>query len=260
MIINQSDLKKIAEDCAEKIRNAVSEGNFFTEPFKHFHVDNFLPVELANLCIEAFPPLEDKIWEFSHIKDIEVKYRTKWESEFDIPDNIIYAIRILNSSLFMNEISKVMGITKLVPDSYFTGGGLNVTKKNGLLDVHIDGNYHDATGLNRRLNALIYLNPGWEDSWGGEFGIYDKEGKTCVKKIAPLFNRLVVFDTHDSSFHGIPGKINFPESTSRKSILLYYYTKEKRPQDQVTIDRPHSALWKKLNFLDKNRKKTRNYY
>lgn len=260
MIINQSDLKKIAEDCAEKIRSAVSEGNFFTEPFKHFHVDNFLPVELANLCIEAFPPLEDKIWEFSHIKDIEVKYRTKWESEFDIPDNLIYAIRILNSSLFMNEISKVMGIDKLVPDSYFTGGGLNVTKKNGLLDVHIDGNYHDATGLNRRLNALIYLNPDWEQSWGGELGFYDKEGKTCVKKIAPLFNRLVVFDTHDSSFHGIPGKINFPENTSRKSILLYYYTKEKRPQDQVTIDKPHSALWKKLNFLDKNRKKTRNYY
>jgi Rps23 Pro-64 3,4-dihydroxylase Tpa1-like proline 4-hydroxylase len=260
MVINQSDLKRIAEDCAEKIRIAVSHGNFSEEPFKHFYVDNFLPVDLANLCLKAFPPLEDKIWEFSHIEGVEEKYRTKWESEFDIPDNLIYVIRILNSSLFMNEISKVMGIAKLVPDSYFTGGGLNETKKNGLLDVHIDGNYHDATGLNRRLNALIYLNPDWEQSWGGELGLYDNEGKTCVKKIAPLFNRLLVFDTHDSSFHGIPGKINFPENASRKSIVLYYYTKEKRPQDQVTIEKPHSALWKKLNFLDKNRKKTRNYY
>jgi Rps23 Pro-64 3,4-dihydroxylase Tpa1-like proline 4-hydroxylase len=260
MMINQLDLKRIAEDCAEKIRVAVSHGNFSAEPFKHLHVDNFLPVELANLCLEAFPHLEDEIWEFSNIKDVECKYRTKWESEFDIPDNLIYAIRILNSSLFMNEISKVMGIGKLVPDSYFTGGGLNITKKNGLLDVHVDGNYHDATGLNRRLNAIIYLNPDWEESWGGEFGLYDNEGNNCVKKIAPLFNRLVVFDTHDKSFHGIPNLVNFPEGTNRKSILLYYYTKEKRPQDQTRIAKPHSALWKKLNFLDKNRKKTRNYY
>ena len=60
------------------------------------------------------------------------------------------------------------------------------------LDVHVDGNYHDATGLNRRINALLYLNPEWEESWGGEFGIYNNDGSVQLKKIAPIFNRLVV--------------------------------------------------------------------
>ena len=55
-----------------------------------------------------------------------------------------------------------MGIKKIIPDPYFTGGGLNVTTKGGLLDVHVDGNYHDATGLNRRLNAILYLNPNYK--------------------------------------------------------------------------------------------------
>jgi Rps23 Pro-64 3,4-dihydroxylase Tpa1-like proline 4-hydroxylase len=87
------------------------------------------------------------------------------------------SVRILNSAPFLQAMSKVMGIQKIIPDPYFTGGGLNVTMRGGLLDVHVDGNYYDATGLNRRLNALVYLNPNWQEEWGGEFGVYDAEGE-----------------------------------------------------------------------------------
>ena len=215
---------------------------------------------MADICSKSFPADDDDVWESANDKDIEIKLRTKWDSEFDVPDYLVYAIRILNSSIFMRAMGQVMQIEKLVPDAYFTGGGLNVTKKGGLLDVHVDGNYHDATGLNRRLNALVYLTPGWDESWGGEFGIYDEKGEVCIKKVAPLFNRLVVFDSHDKSFHGLPDPINFPENKPRKSILLYYYTKEPRSEDQVTVEQPHSALWKKRDFLDKRGNKTRDYY
>ena len=92
-------------------------------------------------------------------------------------------VRILNSSIFLKALSKVFSIPKIMPDPYFTGGGLNITERGGLLDVHVDGNYHDASGLNRRLNILIYFNPGWKKSWGGEFGIYSNNGKKCLKKL-----------------------------------------------------------------------------
>ena len=127
------------------------------------------------------------------------------------------------------------------------------------MDVHVDGNYHDASGLNRRLNILIYFNPGWKKSWGGEFGIYSDNGKKCIKKIEPLFNRMIAFDTHDYSFHGLPNPINFPKNKSRKSLILYYYTREKRPKKQTKISKPHSALWLKKNFLDKKGKVVRKY-
>ena len=114
--------------------------------------------------------------------------------------------------------------------------------------------------MNRRLNALVYLNPEWQDDWGGEFGVYDESGEHCLKKIAPLFNRLVVFDSHDKSFHGLPDPVNFPEGEPRRSILLYYYTKENRPGEQIVVESPHSALWKKRDLLDKRGSRERNYY
>ncbi|MCZ8173460.1 MAG: 2OG-Fe(II) oxygenase, partial [Brevundimonas sp.] len=164
-----------------------------------------------------------------------------------------------NSAMFLQAMGERLGIDKLVPDPYFTGGGLNVTTKSGLLDVHVDGNYHDATGLNRRVNALLYLNHDWKPEWGGEFGIYDNAGENCVKKVAPLFNRLVIFDSHDRSYHGLPDPLNFPDGEYRRSVILYYYTKEPRPASQITTEAPHSALWKKRGFVDKRGNKTREF-
>ena len=94
---------------------------------------------------------------------------------------------------------------------------------------------------------------------GGEFGLYDETGDKLIKKIAPIHNRLVIFDTNDKSFHGLPDPLNFPEGHARRSIILYYYTKEERPSEQVTVNQPHSALWKKKGGLDKRGNKTRKF-
>lgn len=257
--MKQTDLKKIAQDCALKIETSKVNEQKFDFPFKHIVIDNFFPKEFADTLFESFPNLDSEHWEVTNDPDIEVKHRSNWKSEFDIPEEILPAIKILNSSIILRSMSDAIGIKKLIPDPYFSGGGLNVTVSGGLLDVHVDGNYHDATGLNRRVNAILYLNPGWKNGWGGEFGLYDNEGEKMVKKIEPLFNRLVIFDTHDKSYHGLPDPLNFPEPNNRKSIILYYYTVESRPKSQVEIIQPHSALWKKRGGLDKRGNKTRDF-
>jgi hypothetical protein len=257
---SQAELKRMAVACADKIRNAREGEQYFDEPYKHVVVDDFFDERLAADCLARFPDLNDPSWEHANDADIEVKYRTTWQSEFDIPDGIVEAVRILNSAEVLRAMAQRMGIAKVVADPYFTGGGLNVTTRGGLLDVHVDGNYHDATGLNRRMNALVYLNPGWKPEWGGEFGVYDKTGKTCLKKVAPLYNRLVIFDSHDFSYHGLPDPVAFPQDSPRRSILLYYYTKEPRPSSQIAVDKPHSALWVKRDLMDKRGNKTRNFY
>lgn len=255
----QSELRDMAIACSNKVKNAKPGIEYFVEPYKHVVIDNFFTSELAEICLTHFPKPNDPTWEKTNDTDIEVKQRTTWASEFDIPEGLVDAVRILNSSLFLKAMGELMDIPKIVPDPYFTGGGLNETYRGGLLDVHVDGNYHDASGLNRRLNAIVYLNKNWQPHWGGEFGIYDGKGEVCVKKVEPLFNRLVIFDSHDYSFHGLPDPLNFPENESRKSIILYYYTKAPRPSNQVAVEEPHSALWKKRGLNDKRGNKTRKY-
>lgn len=257
--MNQELMKSMAENCAAKVENAVQNVEYFNEPYKHMVLDDFFSDELADRLFTSFPPLDSDNWERTNDPDIEVKLRTKWTSEFDIPDGLLPAVRILNSSLFLKAMASRLEIPKLVPDPYFAGGGLNVTVSGGLLDVHVDGNYHDATSLNRRINAIVYLNPGWQPGWGGEFGIYDSTGETLVKKVEPIFNRLVIFDTNDFSFHGLPDPLNFPEDKARRSIILYYYTKESRPSSQIAVEEPHSALWKKRGLVDKRGNKKRDF-
>lgn len=237
MMSNQ-ELKYAALDAANRIRLA----DLKEDPYKYMVVDNAIFPRLIAKCDKEFP----NDLEYSLIPGVESKSRSNYSSEFDFPDSLGAAVRILNSSMVMRAISDKFDIQKIVPDSYFTGGGLNSMLPSDFLDMHIDGNYHDATGLNRRLNAILFLN----DDCGGHFLVDDKE------RIEPKAGRLVIFDTHDKSLHGVDATTITDE---RKSLILYYYTKEKRPKNQITVDEPHSALWKSTGFTDKNGDVTREY-
>lgn len=257
--MNNNELGTLAKSLASKIANAKSSQDYFSTPFQHVVIDNFLTSEIANQLLNGFPKADDPCWQKSNDEGIEIKARTNWQSEFDIPDSLSGVIRVFNSAPVLRAMGEVLNIPKLMSDPYYSGGGLNLSEKGGLLDIHVDGNYHDASGLNRRVNLLYYLNPNWSESWGGEFGIYDNDGERLVKAVAPIFNRCVIFDTHDKSYHGLPNPINFPANDPRRSILLYYYTVAQRPSSQTIEAKPHSALWKSKGYTDKRGSKTRDY-
>lgn len=256
---DQRYLKNVADNCAKLILSSRKSGAYSALPFQHIVIDDFFPTSFAEACLQCFPDLSDPCWEHSDDMGIEVKSRTTWASEFDIPDVLVDAVRVSNSSVVLRAMSKALGIPKLMPDPYFTGGGLNASRRGGHLDVHVDGNYHDASGLNRRVNLLVYLTKGWERSWGGEFGLYGPDGADLVKSVEPIFNRCIIFDSHDKSYHGLPNPIQFPENNPRRSLILYYYTAAQRPNHSVTTPDPHSALWRSKGFLDKRGNKTRDY-
>tara|TARA_E500000178_G_C16912087_1_gene703147 strand:+ start:439 stop:1221 length:783 start_codon:yes stop_codon:yes gene_type:complete len=258
--MNQEQLKLELDKCLKKILDAKLNGQFYIDPFKHIIVDNFFSQNIAEEALKSFEILDKKKWDSVNDVDIEIKMRSNWASEFDIPEKVLPCIRILNSAPFLNVMNELFNIKGLLMDPYFKGGGLNITPKNGLLDIHVDGNFHDKTGAHRRLNAIVYLNKNWEKSWKGELGLYDKKGIKLIKSIEPIFNRLIIFQTNDYSFHGLPEPINFPENENRKSIILYYYSLSSRGKDEVNVKAPHSALWVKKKYNDKNGYKTRKIY
>ncbi len=52
---------------------------------------------------------------------------------------------------------------------------------------------------------------------------------TCIE---PLFNRLVIFNTYDTTFHGHPLALDFPDEYPRTSLAFYYYTSKDRPSSE----------------------------
>src|SRR4051812_47018495 len=88
----QTDLKRMATESSQKVIDAREGVEYFDEPFRHVVIDNFLDPKLADACLKNFPALDSKLWDHANDKDIEIKYRTKWQSEFDIPDGIVDAV------------------------------------------------------------------------------------------------------------------------------------------------------------------------
>ena len=88
--------------------------------------------------------------------------------------------------------------------------------------MHLDYSLHPVTGKERRLNLILYLNDGWDESWGGELELWDGTFTSCRVKVPPLFNRAVLFRTSDLSYHGLPRPLRCPKTTGRKSLAVYY--------------------------------------
>ena len=130
----------------------------------------------------------------------------------------------MNSHPVLQFLEKLTGIGGLIPDPSFAGGGCHQIEPGGKLQVHVDFNKLQPANLDRRINLLIYLNKDWKEEYGGHFELWDAEGKACVKRVLPLFNRCVVFSTTQTSYHGHPHPLTCPEGWTRKSIALYYYT------------------------------------
>jgi len=219
-------------------------------PFPHCVIDDLFDGSLIDEILNEFPSVSDPIWESSNQEQIQVKLRSNWETDDDIAPATRSVVHFLNSGAFMKRLSVICGIDKLISDPYYTGGGLNCTRPGGLLDVHVDGNWHHAMGVHRRLNAILYLNKEWQTAWGGQLELWDRELSQCVTSIEPRMNRLIVFETHDFTYHGHPTPLACPSDEARKSLILYYYTALPRPESQVAMSKPHRAMWRRLQLKE----------
>ena len=193
------------------------------EPYPHIVIDNFLDEKKLDSVTKKIDQIE--IFENNKRFDPNQKRKLKSDSELEMPDEVIDIIRYFNSQTFLNSLQSLTGIKeKLLSDPYLWGGGIHRIKRGGFLKIHSDTNFHPDFNLDRRLNLLLYLNKNWNKEYGGELELWDKQMKKCVKKIAPLFNRAVIFSTDDTSYHGHPDPLDCPENVARQSLALYYYS------------------------------------
>ncbi len=149
---------------------------------------------------------------------------------------------------FIGEIEKITGIEnlKVLDDRY--GRGLHQGANGSFLDIHIDYNIHPLEKKQRRLNMLIFLNKQWESEWGGNLEFWDSDITSCELKIAPVFNRCVIFECSNISYHGY-SLIKGPPNTTRKSFYLYFFSDIQHKlafHDTVFKTLPNDSPFKKI--------------
>lgn len=213
-------------DLASEYRKVYSQA----KPFPHVVIDNFLPESLLDSILDEFPQVNSIDWQKF---DNTAEKKLASQHELQMGDMTRLLLYQLNSSVFVDFLENLTGINGIVPDPHFIGGGLHQIERGGYLKMHVDFNRHDRLRLDRRLNLLIYLNKNWQEDYGGYLEFWDRKMTQCEKKILPIFNRCVVFNTTDFSYHGHPEPLTCPEGQTRKSLALYYYTNG-RPADELS--------------------------
>jgi hypothetical protein len=190
------------------------------EPFPHVVFDGIVPDEVLVRVLSEFPDSSDQRWfRFDHSKSHKLAMNEDWLAG----PNTRQLLAQFNSLAFIDFLEALTGVNDLIPDPHFSGGGLHQIETGGFLKIHTDFNVHPVLELDRRINVIIYLNRNWEPDWGGQLELWNVE-MTEHLKIEPLFNRMIVFDTSDTSKHGHPDPLASPQGVSRRSLAFYYYT------------------------------------
>ena len=214
------------------------------KPFPHIIIDAFLEEKIAKEALGAFPRVHKQGW-IHYVHYNENKHGLN-KAQL-LAEEFKLLIEELNSKTFLSFLENLTGIKNLLADSELEGGGLHQTLSQGFLNVHADFTVHPHKKMwRRRVNVLIYLNEDWQEKDGGYLELWPKDMRVCVQKILPIFNRCVIFNTDEHSYHGV-SKVSCEAGNTRKSIALYYFTEEKKKPHLIATNyraRPgDNAFW-----------------
>jgi hypothetical protein len=198
----------------------------YDEPFEYFIIDNFLEEDVAHRLSKDFIDFESEDW---YVYENPVEVKKALNSWYHFPPETYNFFHYLNSSIFVDSLCELTGNDDLYPDLGLHGGGWHIHGSGGKLNVHLDYSLHPKLNLQRKYNLILYLSPEWKQEWGGnlEFWSHNEETKTPKEKVATVeckFNRAVIFDASQNSWHGFNDPITCPEGHYRKSIASYYLT------------------------------------
>ena len=228
------------------------------QPFRHLVADDFLDAGFAQALLAQFPAFDDK----RALNEAgEVGRKAVVERVRSLGGAYRQLDALASSSDFLALVSKLTGIPGLLYDPHYFGGGTHENRDGQALDPHVDFNRHPIEGWYRRLNLIVYLNQEWRQDWGGSLELHSDPvaRDDRVSMILPLFNRCVIFETTASSWHGFSCIALPPGSErSRKSIALYFYTREAPAEDvgeshsTIYVDRPLPERFAPGRVLDRH--------
>jgi hypothetical protein len=209
-------------------------------PTRFFCIDGFLDDAFAREVAAAYPDYESAAGMGREFMALHERLKVQVSDAARFPGPVRALHEALSSPTFLAAMERITGIEELIADAELGGGGMHVMGAGGRLDVHVDFNVIRDRGLHRRLNILVFLNQGWQPKWGGDFELWNPGVTRCLYSLAPIANRCVVFNTTETSFHGV-APVRCPRGVIRRSFAAYYYTEKPPVEGQGPF---HSTLFR----------------
>ncbi len=234
--MNFIDTERLDFELASLKQNYVQQ-----KPFRFIVIDDFFKKDAAELIYQSYPSINQGNWRGITYMNQMNKFELSDFSQLPLWSKFFEE---LNSNGFIEWLEKLSGINEpLIADKSLFGAGLHQSVNDAFLNVHVDYNIHPHTQYHRRLNVLIYMNKEWKKEYGGYIEFWDFSGnkKSLIESFMPSFNRCLIFETNEISFHGHPKPLRLPQNESRKSISVYYYSKE-RPKEEIFDE--HNTIFK----------------
>ncbi|MET0231080.1 MAG: 2OG-Fe(II) oxygenase [Rhodanobacteraceae bacterium] len=215
------------------------------DPFRHVVIDDFFAPGYAAQLLEEFPAFERGN---ARNENGEIGNKSTIERIRGLGAAYLALDELVKSPTLLDLVGRVTGIPHLLYDPWYFGGGTHENRDGQDLDPHVDFNRHPIESWHRRLNLIVYFNREWDDAWGGSLELHSDprspDDRTTL--VTPLYNRCVIFETTETSWHGFTriGRAPGMPPLSRKSIALYFYTKERPAADlaeehsTIYVDRP----------------------
>lgn len=224
----------------QQLAEAHREAYASAEPFPHIVIDDFLAPKVLRAVLDEFPGPETAKEDWFYKEGTKDDYgdqvqfgKLATSRESDMGPVTIKLMQEMNGARFIQFLQRLTDIPSLIPDPSYLGAGLHQTLRDGFLKVHVDFNTHQKTGLDRRCNCLIYLNEDWQEAWGGELEIWNRDVTERLALVPPVANRCIIFSTIPNSWHGHPRPLKCPENNSRKSLVHFYYSRG-RPEHEIS--------------------------
>lgn len=197
------------------------------EPFRHVVIDGLFAPEIGARLAREFPAAAGAgagVREFGE------------------------AFRALDDALGSPEVaafwSRVTGIAGLLHDPGYEGGGAVIERAGREPPPHLEVERHSREKWHRRLHLRVWLDENWDGAWGGGLELHAdprRPDEDRVVRVAPGFNRAVLFEVSDRSWIGTRALAPGRES---RALSIYFYVPEyavrRRAGEQgaIYVERP----------------------
>lgn len=206
------------------------------QPFPHIVIDHALNLSMATQIRKEIMAIEESEFDrYSNPFEQKLTLRDKNH----LPPYCSQLFQYLTSEDFVSQLSKCVGI-QLVNDEYKHYWGIHKYEKGDKLDIHVDAGIHPFNLKKKCVTVGFYFSDDdWKDEYGGFLELWkgdkasleDPQIDRCVKCIAPLFNRMIIFTNTDYSWHGSPDPLECPDDVCRAFLTISYLSDYVDPLD-----------------------------